>query len=187
MAYRKTDKVVAMLAAKREALIDTALALVEAEGIEAFGMDRVAAMAEVSVGSTYKHFPDKAELWAAVVARVLQGDLEALEHDAKSPIVALHLGLVALYKRFTRRRLREALFADANYRAALHRTIRPMVAACLPDGDSRVAMLSAAIPGALIGLYQIQGQAQGAAEQAAVFAVRGLGLRVMAEAAAARR
>lgn len=188
MAYRKTQKVEAKLAAKREALIDAAIEVVERDGIEALTTARAAAAAEVSEGGFYRHFPDKAELWAAVVARVLQGDLDAIQGaSGKSPVVSLHMGLIALYRRFTRRRLREALFADANYRAGLHRAFRPIIAACLPDDDSRVAMLAAAIPGALIGIYQAHGQAVGAAEKAAIFAVRGLGLpsRIMAAAVGA--
>src|SRR5512141_2397249 len=108
MAYHKTDYIVAKLAAKREALIDAAIEVVERDGIEALTTARAAAAAEVSEGGFYRHFPDKTELWAAVVARVLQGDLDAIQGaSGKSPVVSLHMGLIALYRRFTRRRLRE--------------------------------------------------------------------------------
>jgi AcrR family transcriptional regulator len=190
MAYRKTETVIAQLAARREAIIDAAVDLVERGGREALTSARLAEAAEVSEGGLYKHFPDMGEVWAAVVARTLQADLAAMQAaSGLSPGVTLHGALIALYKRFTRRRLREALFADQNYRAGLHRAFRPIIAACLPEDDSRVAMLGAAVPGALIGVYQVHGQASGAAEKAAVFVVRGLGLpsRVTAAVAAGRQ
>lgn len=186
MAYRKTETVLAQLAARREAIVDAATELVERGGREALTSARLAEAAEVSEGGLYKHFPDMSEVWAAVVARALQGDLDALQEarEGARPWQGLHAALFALYRRFTRRQLREAMFADERYRAGLQRALRPMLADCLPEADPRVA-LSAAIVGTLAGLYQSCGQAQGAAAMAADFVLKGLGADVRALAAVA--
>ena len=185
MAYRKTEKVLAQLAAKRESLIDAATDIVERDGVAMLTVDRVALEAGASVGGLYKHFPDKVELYAAVVARVLNGDSIAITMAAsreRHPIPKLYAALVALYRRFTRRRLRAAMFADDAYCAGLQLALRPLITSCLDDPDSNVRLHSAAVLGALAGLYESVGQGDGVASFAARFALRGLGIspRVLA-------
>ncbi len=183
MAYRKTEKVLAQLAAKRESLIDAAVEIIEHDGVEALTVDRVSFETGVSVGGFYKHFPDKIELYNAVVARVIEGDIEALTR-AVSPqsdhAKRLYAGLVALYRRFTRRRLRAAMFADVGYCASLQLALRPLITP-LADPGANVKPHSAAILGALAGLYETVGQGDGIASFAARFALAGLGIpsRVM--------
>ena len=180
MAYRKTEKVLAHLAARRESLIDAAMEIVERDGVDALTIDRVAEESETSVGGIYKHFPDKTELYAGVVARVLAGDLEAMQEAIKPlpryPIPRLYAALIALYRRFTRRRLRAAMFADPAYREGLQRALRALIEPCVNDADSRVKPLSAAILGAMAGLYESIGQGEGAAVFVAGFALHGLGV-----------
>jgi AcrR family transcriptional regulator len=188
MAYRKTDKVQAQLAAKREALIDATIDLIEVDGLWP-GSPRVARHAEVAEGGIYRHFPTADDLRAAVVGQVLQGDLNAIAAASagiRGPYAQLHGALVALYRCFTRRRLREFLFAEPRYREGLRRALAPLISACVAqEVDSRV--VPAAVVGALFGVYQNCGQAQGAAFMAADFALQGIGAsdRVMSGIAAA--
>lgn len=176
MAYHKTEKVLAKLAAKRELFIDAAIALVDREGIETVTMDRVAADARVSVGGIYLHFADKIELRAAVTARVLTGDCEAMDAAAEAaprdPLAKLHAALIALYKRFRQRQLRSAMFADPAYREGLQRALRPLLRECVDDEAAHVRALSAAILGALAALHE---SGYGSPLIAAEFALRGIG------------
>ena len=55
--------------ALREELIDTSLALIEAEGIGAVSLRRVAREAGVSPGAPYHHFADRAALLTTIAAR----------------------------------------------------------------------------------------------------------------------
>lgn len=56
----------------REAILDGALSLAAAKGLNALNMRAVAAQCGVAVGSVYNYFPSKAELTAAVVGHVWQ-------------------------------------------------------------------------------------------------------------------
>jgi len=53
----------------REELIDACVRLIEAEGIAAVSLRRVAREAGVSPGAPYHHFPDRAALLSAISAR----------------------------------------------------------------------------------------------------------------------
>src|ERR1700733_7896727 len=66
--------------ALREALLTASLQLIEAEGIGAVSLRRVAREAGVSPGAPYHHFPDRASLLAALSAQgfqLLAGELAA--------------------------------------------------------------------------------------------------------------
>jgi len=56
----------------REALVDAALELVEANGIEGFSMREAARMAGVSSGAPYRHYADNAALLRAAACRVVR-------------------------------------------------------------------------------------------------------------------
>ena len=78
MAYRKTEKVLAQIEAKRNAIIAAALDVVAKSGKEGLSTDAAAIRAEVSVGTIYQYFPDKIELFAGAVQHVMERDLKAL-------------------------------------------------------------------------------------------------------------
>jgi len=78
--YRKTKRVRAALAAKRETIIDAAAELIETTG--SAPVTEVALRAGVALGTIYGHFADARELLAAVIARRLQTDLKAMERAA---------------------------------------------------------------------------------------------------------
>src|SRR5919204_5566144 len=90
--------------ALRETLLDATLRLIEAEGIGAVSLRRVAREAGVSPGAPYHHFADRADLLAALSARgyeLLAAQLAAARTGAGSPARAL-AGLMRAYVAFAR-------------------------------------------------------------------------------------
>ena len=88
--------------ALREELITASLKLIEAEGIGAVSLRRVAREAGVSPGAPYHHFTDRSALLAAIIVRgsaLLEQSLrEARQH---APTAAAALGaLIEAYVRF---------------------------------------------------------------------------------------
>lgn len=97
--------------ALRETLLDVTLRLIEAEGIGAVSLRRVAREAGVSPGAPYHHFADRADLLAALSARgyqLLAADLAAARTEGRTgtgaapPVLAL-TGLMRRYVAFARR------------------------------------------------------------------------------------
>jgi AcrR family transcriptional regulator len=88
----------------REELITASVALIGSEGLGAVSLRRVAREAGVSPGAPYHHFPDRAALLAAIVARgheLLLVELRATRQAA--PTAARALGaLIQTYLRFAR-------------------------------------------------------------------------------------
>jgi AcrR family transcriptional regulator len=91
--------------ALREALLSASLRLIEAEGIGAVSLRRVAREAGVSPGAPYHHFADRGALLAALTAqgfRLLAQDLAAARANTGSPVQALSAVLRA-YVAFAQR------------------------------------------------------------------------------------
>jgi AcrR family transcriptional regulator len=89
----------------RATLLDTTLRLIEAEGIGAVSLRRVAREAGVSSGAPYHHFADRADLLAALSARgyeLLAADLAEARTGTGSPVRAL-TRLMCGYVGFARR------------------------------------------------------------------------------------
>jgi AcrR family transcriptional regulator len=84
MPYRRTDKVEARLASDRERILATARRLVTEGGFREAQIAAVAAMAEVGVGTIYRHFPSKADLFAEVVSAVSRREVGIVDHIAES-------------------------------------------------------------------------------------------------------
>ena len=78
MAYRKTEKVLAQLEAKRAGIIAAAIDVIAKVGMDGLTTDMVADRAGIASGLIYKYFADKTELMAAVVALLLARDLAAI-------------------------------------------------------------------------------------------------------------
>jgi AcrR family transcriptional regulator len=90
--------------ALREELITACLALIEAEGIGAVSLRRVARAAGVSPGAPYHHFPDRSALLAAIAVRgyeMLTRQLQQARQQAPSAARAL-AALVETYVGFAR-------------------------------------------------------------------------------------
>jgi AcrR family transcriptional regulator len=78
MPYRPTERTAARKAATRETIVSAALAQVAAEGYASAGVQAVAARAEVAVGTVYRHFPSKGDLFAEVFRRASQRELDVV-------------------------------------------------------------------------------------------------------------
>jgi AcrR family transcriptional regulator len=88
--------------ALREELITASLKLIEAEGIGAVSLRRVAREAGVSPGAPYYHFADRAALLAAITVRgsaLLEQELRQARQQAPAPVKALG-ALIETYVRF---------------------------------------------------------------------------------------
>jgi AcrR family transcriptional regulator len=75
MAYRQTPRTQARRAAARERILAAALEQVAEGGYASAGVQRVAERAGVAVGTVYRHFPSKGELFAEVFSRASEREL----------------------------------------------------------------------------------------------------------------
>ncbi|HET7016880.1 MAG TPA: TetR/AcrR family transcriptional regulator [Streptosporangiaceae bacterium] len=91
--------------ALREALLTASLKLIEADGLAALSLRRVAREAGVSPGAPYHHYKDRAAVLAALAAqgfRMLADDLIAATSAAANPVEALS-ALIRAYVAFAQR------------------------------------------------------------------------------------
>jgi AcrR family transcriptional regulator len=75
MPYRPTKRTEARKAATRDAIVAAALAQVAAGGYASAGIQVVSRRAGVAVGTVYRHFPSKGELFAEVFRRAAEPEL----------------------------------------------------------------------------------------------------------------
>ena len=78
MPYRPTEKTEARRLATRERIVAAALERVASGGYASAGVQAVAARAGVAVGTVYRHFPSKGELFAEVFRRASQRELDVV-------------------------------------------------------------------------------------------------------------
>ena len=78
MAYRATARTEARKAAIREAIVAAALSQVAAGGYASAGVQVVARCAGVAVGTVYRHFPSKGDLFAEVFRRAAEPELDVV-------------------------------------------------------------------------------------------------------------
>jgi AcrR family transcriptional regulator len=78
MPYRPTEKTEARRLATRERIVAAALERVAGGGYKSAGVHAVAADAKVAVGTVYRHFPSKGELFAEVFRRASQRELDVV-------------------------------------------------------------------------------------------------------------
>ena len=78
MAYRATARTEARKAATREAIVAAALSQVAAGGYASAGVQVVARRAGVAVGTVYRHFPSKGDLFAEVFRRAAEPELDVV-------------------------------------------------------------------------------------------------------------
>src|SRR5258705_10485654 len=104
MAYRKTEKVLASLEARRNSILASAIDVIARSGMEGLTTDAVAARAGIAAGLMYKYFPDKTELIATVTAQLLARDIAAMRKAAaaeKDPVPALAAAIVGVFNPLT--------------------------------------------------------------------------------------
>jgi AcrR family transcriptional regulator len=78
MPYRPTERTEARKAATRERIVAAALEQVGEGGYASAAVQVVAERAGVAVGTVYRHFPSKAELFAEVFRRASQRELDVV-------------------------------------------------------------------------------------------------------------
>lgn len=78
MPYRPTEKTEARRLATRERIVAAALDRVASGGYASAGVQAVAADAGVAVGTVYRHFPSKGDLFAEVFRRASQRELDVV-------------------------------------------------------------------------------------------------------------
>lgn len=166
MAYRRTDRESARLAARYEAIIEAARALAGESGLRAVQIAPVAERAGVAAGTVYRYFPAKEDLIAAVVSDTAAREIDAIRRAAAAAPGELS-GLAAALMAFgggvlRSRRLTFAMLAEApeaaeagsltfrrNVGSEFESLIRAAVAGGhLPEQPS--AVMAAAVLGAMV-------------------------------------
>jgi AcrR family transcriptional regulator len=167
MAYRRTERIVRRLAARREAILFAARALAAESGMAAVQIVPVAERAGIAAGTVYRYFPSKTELVSALMALVAESEIAAVARAAAAapgPLSALAAAIATFAVRAAaQRRLAWAVLAEPvepeieaarlGYRRALAAEIAArlraaMAARHLPEQDA--AIVAPAIIGTLI-------------------------------------
>mgnify|MGYP006150143201 CR=1 FL=1 len=116
MVYRKTKYVEEKLADTRKKILKSARALVSEGGWGEAQISNVAASAGVYIGSVYRYFPSKADLFVEVLLSVSQREVDVLItiiQEQDSPITRLQIAVATFAKRAMRnRRLAYAMIAE---------------------------------------------------------------------------
>jgi AcrR family transcriptional regulator len=86
--------------ARRQAILEAALAVFVAQGFAAAKLDEVAEQAGVAKGTIYLHFKDKQDLFEQVVRAAVAPVIERLEALAMMPDVPADMVLKGLYELF---------------------------------------------------------------------------------------
>jgi AcrR family transcriptional regulator len=76
--YRPTERTEARRAATRERIVTAAVSQVAAAGYASAGVQAVAGRAGVAVGTVYRHFPSKGDLFAEAFRRASQRELDVV-------------------------------------------------------------------------------------------------------------
>src|SRR5450830_1317489 len=79
MGYQRSKRVEAKLADNRTQILDAARQLVAEGGWSEAQMASIAAAANLATGTIYRHFSSKAVLFAEVLARVSQREVDVIE------------------------------------------------------------------------------------------------------------
>ncbi|HLH93249.1 MAG TPA: TetR/AcrR family transcriptional regulator [Xanthobacteraceae bacterium] len=167
MAYRRTERVIQHLAARRDAIVAAARMIAAEQGLAAVQILPVAQRAGIAAGTVYRYFPAKTDLVCALIESVSARDIATFRKAANAgpgPLSALAAGLVSFAARALRhRRLAWAVSAEPvdaavdDFRLAARRAlaveietrIRAAIAAGhLPEQDAGTA--SVALVGLLI-------------------------------------
>src|SRR5512140_3426906 len=116
MAYRRTERVVQRLNARRDSVVAAAHEIAAESGLAAVQIAPVAVRAGIAAGTVYRYFPAKTDLVAALVAAFSARELVALESAAKAapgPLSALAAAITTFAARaLASRRLAFALIAE---------------------------------------------------------------------------
>jgi AcrR family transcriptional regulator len=145
MPYRPTPRTEARNARTRERIVSAALAQVAEGGYASAEMKSVASRAGVAVGTVYRHFPSKAELFAEVFRRASEPELQVVEEVSSPDGRSAPERVAAAVEAFCRRALAGPVLAYAQIaepvdpaveseRLRLRRGYRDAFARVLADG-----------------------------------------------------
>lgn len=145
MAYRPTQRTEAQRAAARERIVLAALDQVAEGGYASAPVQVVARRAGVAVGTLYRHFPSKAELFAEVFRRASERELGVVAQTVSGAHRPVAERTAAGVEAFCRRALAGSVLAHAllaepvdpaveSERLRLRRGYRDVFAAALRDG-----------------------------------------------------
>ncbi len=199
MAYRRTERESARLAARCDAIIDAARALAIESGLRAVQMAPVAERAGVAAGTVYRYFPSKEDLVAAMLSDTVEREIAAIRAAADGAPGTLS-GLAAALMTFgagalRTRRLTFAMLmegpdgreANSTLRGSIGREFEGLIRAAIARGqlpEQPPAVMAAVILGAMVeGLVGPLAPApegpdaeRSAVQRTALFALRALGI-----------
>jgi AcrR family transcriptional regulator len=173
MAYRTTERTEARRAEVRERIVAAAHDLIAEGGYVAAPVAAVADRAGVAVGTVYRHFPSKSDLFAEVFREASQREVDAMRAGAAagadSAADRIAAGIVTFARRaLAGRRLAWALLAEPvdpaveaerlHFRHSYHEVLAEIVSDGVESGDlpeqdpqATAAALVGAIGEAMVG------------------------------------
>lgn len=163
MAYRRTERESARLAARHDAIIDAARASASEGGLAALQIAAVAERAGVAAGTVYRYFSSKEELVAAVIRDTADRQVAAIRNAAAAapgPLSGLAAALMAFATGVVQtRRLAFAMLAEAGAegtttsRSRIGSEFEALIAAAVAAGQlppQPCAATAAALRGAMV-------------------------------------
>ena len=162
MAYRRTERESARLAARHEAIVAAARGLAGDSGLAAVQIVAVAERAGIAAGTVYRYFPSKEDLVAAVIKDTVDRQVGTIRNAMAASPGALS-GLAAALMGFATetlrtRRLAFALLAEAGEegdaaRRRIGSEFETLIRAAVADGqlpEQPYAATAAAVRGAMV-------------------------------------
>jgi AcrR family transcriptional regulator len=113
MPYRPTQRTEARRAATRERIVAAAPEQVGDGGYASAGVQAVAARAGVAVGTVYRHFPSKGDLFAEAFRRASQRELDVVVEVSEADGRSARERVAAAVEAFARRALAGPVMAYA--------------------------------------------------------------------------
>jgi AcrR family transcriptional regulator len=113
MPYRPTERTEARRTATRERIVAAALEQVADGGYGSAGVQSVAARAGVAVGTVYRHFPSKGDLFAEAFRRASQRELDVVVEVSSPDGRPARERVAAAVEAFARRALAGPVLAYA--------------------------------------------------------------------------
>jgi AcrR family transcriptional regulator len=111
--YRPTERTEARRAATRERIVAAALEQVGDGGYASAGVQAIAARAGVAVGTVYRHFPSKGDLFAEAFRRASQRELDVVVEVSDADGRSARERVAAAVEAFARRALAGPVLAYA--------------------------------------------------------------------------
>ena len=180
MAYRKTDFVLARIAARKAKMVKAAIKIIEKDGFYALTAAAVVKHSGTSMGSLFNIFPDMAELIAHTEATVMNLDREAMETqvaDTEPGAAQVVDALGVIFDIFAGAGVSREMMAHSEaYRETITRTLAHIIGASdlCPREEARDCARVAL--GAIFGMSVASGSRAQRFSRATVFILRGMGV-----------